>query len=58
MLPRREEMRGRRFNVRPEFSPDPDRDRVVISHGHTAPGGYAALGRMGFFPMAGGRVRH
>jgi transketolase len=25
------------------------RDRVVVSHGHTSPGVYAALGRLGFF---------
>jgi len=29
----------------------PGRDRVVVSHGHTAPGAYAALGRAGFFPI-------
>jgi len=28
-----------------------DRDRIVISHGHTAPGVYAVLGRRGFFPV-------
>jgi len=28
---------------------NPDRDRIVISHGHTAPGAFAALGRLGFF---------
>ena len=33
---------------RPDFS---GRDRVVVSHGHTAPGAYAALGRAGFFPI-------
>jgi len=27
-----------------------DRDRIVISHGHTSPGVYAVLARMGFFP--------
>jgi transketolase len=26
-----------------------DRDRIVISHGHTSPGVYAVLARMGFF---------
>lgn len=30
---------------------DPGRDRVVISHGHTSPGAYAVLGRLGFFPV-------
>jgi transketolase len=29
----------------------PGRDRIVISHGHTSPGAYAALGRVGFFPI-------
>ena len=38
-------------NVHPQFSSDPDRDRIVISHGHTSPGVYAALGRIGFFPI-------
>jgi transketolase len=33
---------------RPDF---PGRDRIVISHGHTSPGAYAALGRAGFFPI-------
>ena len=37
-------------NVHPQNSADPDRDRIVISHGHTSPGVYAALGRLGFFP--------
>lgn len=27
-----------------------DRDRIVISHGHTSPGAYAALAYAGFFP--------
>lgn len=27
----------------------PNRDRVVVSHGHTSPGVYSALGRLGFF---------
>jgi len=30
----------------------PDRDRVVVSHGHTSPAAYAALGRLGFFDPA------
>ncbi len=28
---------------------NPDRDRIVVSHGHTAPGVFAALGRLGYF---------
>lgn len=38
-------------NVSPRSPHDPDRDRIVISHGHTSPGVYAALGRTGFFPI-------
>jgi transketolase len=38
-------------NVHPQSPSDPDRDRIVVSHGHTSPGVYAALGRLGFFPM-------
>src|SRR4030043_344175 len=38
-------------NVHPESSSDPARDRIVISHGHTSPGVYAGLGRLGFFPI-------
>lgn len=38
-------------NVDPQSPSDPDRDRIVISHGHTSPGVYAALGRTGFFPI-------
>jgi len=30
---------------------DPDRDRIVVSHGHTSPGVYSILGRLGFFPI-------
>jgi transketolase len=36
-------------NVNP-LDPDwEDRDRIVVSHGHTSPGVYAVLGRLGFF---------
>jgi transketolase len=38
-------------NVHPQSPSDPNRDRIVISHGHTSPGVYAALGRVGFFPI-------
>ena len=38
-------------NVDPRSPSDPNRDRIVISHGHTSPGVYAALGRVGFFPI-------
>ena len=37
-------------NVDPKSPSALNRDRIVISHGHTSPGVYAALGRIGFFP--------
>lgn len=36
-------------NVSPSMVDDPVRDRIVISHGHTAPAVYAVLGRLGYF---------
>ncbi len=27
------------------------RDRIIVSHGHTSPGVYSVLGRLGFFPI-------
>ena len=38
-------------NVDPRSPSVPDRDRIIISHGHTSPGVYAALGRIGFYPI-------
>jgi len=38
-------------NIDPKNPLDPDRDRIVVSHGHTSPGVYATLGRLGFFPI-------
>jgi transketolase len=38
-------------NVYPQSPSDRNRDRIVISHGHTSPGVYSALGRIGFFPI-------
>lgn len=39
-------------NVFPDDPRNADRDRILISHGHTSPGVYAALGECGFFdPM-------
>ncbi len=38
-------------NIDPQKPDDPDRDRIIISHGHTSPGVYAALGRTGFLPV-------
>lgn len=37
-------------SVFPQQPHHPDRDRIVISHGHTSPGAYAALAHAGFFP--------
>ncbi len=37
-------------NLRPAEPRWEGRDRVVISHGHTSPGAYAALAGAGFFP--------
>jgi transketolase len=33
----------------PDNPHEPSRDRIVVSHGHTAPGVYSVLGRFGFF---------
>ena len=38
-------------NVSPDRIDDPCRDKIVVSHGHTSPGVYAALGRLGFFDI-------
>ena len=38
-------------NVDPGQPRMKERDRIVISHGHTSPGVYAALGRTGFFDI-------
>jgi len=37
--------------VWPDSPHHPDRDRIVVSHGHTSPGVYATLGRLGFFNL-------
>jgi len=38
-------------NVDPRNPFAPGRDRIVTSHGHTSPGVFAALGRLGFFAI-------
>lgn len=38
------------MNVDPKNPKDPDRDRFVLSKGHTAPGLYSTLAEKGFFP--------
>ncbi len=40
------------MNIRPEDPKWADRDRFVLSKGHTAPALYAALAERGFFPRA------
>ena len=39
------------MNVDPKNPDAPDRDRFVLSKGHTAPGYYATLAHKGFFPV-------
>lgn len=39
------------LNVTPTTKTDPDRDRLYISCGHTAPVWYATLARAGYFPV-------
>ncbi len=36
-------------NVSPERLNDPNRDRIIVSHGHTSPGLYSCLACMGYF---------
>ncbi len=40
------------MNVDPQNPKDENRDRFVLSKGHTAPGLYAALAHKGFFPVS------
>ncbi len=35
--------------IDPQDPQNPLRDRIIVSHGHTSPGVYSALGRLGFF---------
>ena len=39
------------MKIDPQNPKDPDRDRFVLSKGHTAPGYYAALANRGYFPV-------
>ncbi|WP_036606553.1 transketolase [Oribacterium sp. P6A1] len=39
------------MNINPENPKDENRDRFVLSKGHTAPGYYAALANRGYFPV-------
>ncbi len=38
-------------SITPENYDSPDRDRIIVSHGHTSPGLYAALARLGFIDL-------
>ena len=38
------------LNIDPRRPDDPDRDRLLLSKGHAAPGLYAVLARRGYFP--------
>jgi transketolase len=38
-------------NISPKNFDDPKRDRIIISHGHTSPGLYACLARLGFIDL-------
>ena len=39
------------MNIDPKNPKKPDRDRFVLSKGHTAPGLYSALAQRGYFPV-------
>lgn len=39
------------MNIDPKNPKDPDRDRFVLSKGHTAPGLYSAMANRGYFPV-------
>ncbi len=39
------------MNIDPKNPKDPDRDRFVLSKGHTAPGYYSAMAHRGYFPV-------
>lgn len=39
------------MNIDPENPKAPDRDRFVLSKGHTAPGYYSAMAHRGYFPV-------
>lgn len=38
-------------NISPDNYKELDRDRIIVSHGHTSPGVYSTLGRNGFFDI-------
>jgi len=38
-------------NVSPSMVDNPERDKIIVSHGHTSPAVYSVLGRLGFFDI-------
>jgi transketolase len=38
-------------NVSPKETADPNRDRIIVSHGHTSAAVYATLGNLGYFDL-------
>ena len=38
-------------NISPDMTNAPNRDRIVVSHGHTSAGVYSALGNLGYFDV-------
>jgi len=38
-------------NISPHNYDDPERDRIIVSHGHTSPGVYSCLARLGFIDV-------
>jgi transketolase len=38
-------------NITPDTIDDPKRDRIIVSHGHTSPGLYSCLARLGFLDL-------
>jgi len=38
-------------NHKPDQPDWPERDRIILSHGHTCPGFYAAMAHAGYFPL-------
>jgi len=38
-------------NISPSMVDAPERDKIIVSHGHTSPAVYSVLGRLGFFDI-------
>ncbi len=46
------------MNIDPGEAKKPDRDRFVLSKGHTAPGLYSALANRGYFPISANLMKN